>query len=168
MPLSAETTVRVSTEVAQNFLDTYYPALGSNRNILSSFYMPETSLPDGGSIPSITINGTVISNPVELQSLLEETAPNAYYEVQAFDAHVVNPNYAAEGTTGTLSETGKNMVILVNANGYVKYGTEHGSTPRGFSESFILAPNKEFEKLKNKKANTREWLIMSQTFRIVV
>lgn len=154
--------------VAQNFLDTYYPAFGSNRNILSSFYMPETSLPNGSSIPSITINGTVIANPVELQSLLEETVPNAHYEVQAFDAHVVNPNYIAEGTTGNISETGKNMVILVNANGYVKYGTEHSSTPRGFSESFILAPNKEFEKVKNKKANTREWLIMSQTFRIVV
>lgn len=154
--------------VAQNFLDTYYPAFGSNRNILSSFYMPETSLPNGSSIPSITINGTVIANPVELQSLLEETAPNAHYELQAFDAHVVNPNYIAEGTTGNISETGKNMVILINANGYVKYGTEHGSTPRGFSESFILAPNKEFEKVKNKKANTREWLIMSQTFRIVV
>lgn len=154
--------------VAQNFLDTYYPAFGSNRNILSSFYMPETSLPNGSSIPSITINGTVIANPVELQSLLEETAPNARHEVQAFDAHVVNPNYIAEGTTGNMSETEKNMVILINANGYVKYGTEHGSTPRGFSESFILAPNKEFEKVKNKKANTREWLIMSQTFRIVV
>ena len=154
--------------VAQNFLETYYPAFGSDRNILSSFYMPETSLPNGSSIPSITINGTVIANPVELQSLLEETAPNAHYEVQAFDTHVVNPNYIAEGTTENISETGKNMVILINANGYVKYGTEHSSTPRGFSESFILAPNKEFEKVKNKKANTREWLIMSQTFRIVV
>lgn len=130
--------------------------------------MPETSLPDGGSIPSITINGAVIANPVELQSLLEATAPNANYEVQAFDAHVVNPNYIAEGTTCTISETGKNMAVLINVNGYVKYGAEHGSTPRGFSESFILVPNKEFEKLKNKKANIREWLIMSQTFRIVV
>lgn len=130
--------------------------------------MPETTLPDGSSIPSITINGTVIANPEELQSFLENTASNAYYEVQSFDAHVVNPNYIAEGASGTMGETGKNMVILINASGYVKYGTEHSSAPRGFSESFILAPNKEFEKLKNKKANIREWLIMSQTFRIVV
>lgn len=130
--------------------------------------MPETSLPDGGSIPSITINGTVIANQEELQSFLEHTAPNAHYEVQAFDVHVVNPNYYADGTSGTMSETGKSMVLLINVNGYVKYGTDHSAIPRGFSESFILAPNKEFEKLKNKKANIREWLIMSQTFRIVV
>lgn len=129
--------------------------------------MSPITMPNGVCLPSITIYGNVIAGTGELQTLLETQAPVTHYEVQAYDCQVMNPNYIAENTTGTLSASGKNMTILINVGGYIKYGGAH-DTQRGFSESFVLVPNTGLEKLKDEKTNVKEWLIQSQTSRIVV
>ncbi|KAG8533130.1 uncharacterized protein KY384_001913 [Bacidia gigantensis] len=121
-------------------------------------------MPDGKPIPIIVWNGNIIQDPSSLQRLFEEQMPKSYYKVQDYDCHVLNPNYDGEALQGGQTTTGKNMSILVTVSGSVKYGDE--TTPRGFSESFVLVPNLNNADHGEKKA--RQWLIQSQNFRLVV
>ncbi|KAL8714666.1 MAG: hypothetical protein Q9220_001615 [cf. Caloplaca sp. 1 TL-2023] len=162
------TTIKVSTNAAQYFVDSYYAALNDHRDTIPSFYVAPALLPGGKPLPSISFNGNRIPDVAALQSLFEQQIPEAHYEVQCYDCHVVNSNYVAEGTEGWPPKTGKNMTILVAVSGYVKYGNPKEAVPRAFSESILLAPNPAAAASKQRLKNVKEWLIQTQNFRIVV
>ena len=124
-------------------------------------------MPDGKPLPVITYNGKVASNALEIQDMFQNQMPAVHYEVQSFDCHVINPNYIAETPQGPVRASGKNMSILVTVSGYVKYGDSPSVTPRGFSESFVLVPNPDVTKSKGHGKHLKDWLIQSQTFRLV-
>ncbi|MCJ1453373.1 hypothetical protein MMC28_003720 [Mycoblastus sanguinarius] len=126
-------------------------------------------MPDGKPLPVIVYNGNIIPDPKSMQTLFQEEMPETRYEVQSYDAQVLNPHYVAEGTKETAKpSSGKSMTILVAVSGYVKYGEPRGATMRGFSENFILIPNPAMAERASRSRNTKEWLIQSQTFRLVV
>ncbi|KAL9635623.1 MAG: hypothetical protein Q9164_003337 [Protoblastenia rupestris] len=163
--LSADIATKCSTDATQKFVESYYPALNSHRNQITTFYTPTATMPDGKPLPIIVWNGNVIPDPASLQKLFEEQMPRSYYDVQDYDCHVLNPNYVAEGTQGS-NTPGKNMTILVTVSGYVKYGESRSVTARGFSENFVLVPNTAAANTRGK--HLKEWLIQSQNFRLVV
>lgn len=130
--------------------------------------MVATIMPDGTHLPSIVLNGNVISSAAQMQTMFEKEMPVARYEVQSFDCQVMNPNYIPENSKGTVSPSGKNMTILVIVSGYVKYGESRAAPTKGFSENFVLVPNPDIDQAKNKGKNVKDWLIQSQNFRLVV
>ncbi|KAL8730029.1 MAG: hypothetical protein Q9166_004353 [cf. Caloplaca sp. 2 TL-2023] len=162
------TAIKVSTNASQYFVESYYAALNERRNKITSFYMTPASMPNGKPLPSISFNGTQIPTPAAFQDMFEQQMPQSHYEIQCYDCHVVNPNYIDEGAQGWPAKTGKNMTILVAVSGYVKYGNPKEAEPRGFSETFLLVPNLAAVGSKQRLKNVKEWLIQTQTFRIVV
>ena len=125
-------------------------------------------MPDGKPLPTITYNGNVIASAADMQQMLPDQIPASRYAVQSFDCQVINPNYIAANSEAAISTTGKNMTILVSVSGFVKYGGNRDAPTRGFSESFVLVPNHDAAKAKNQGKNVKNWLIQSQTFRLVV
>ena len=130
--------------------------------------MQPTAMPDGKPLPAITYNGNVIPSAAGMQKMFQDQIPATRYEVQSFDCQVINPNYIAADSEGVVSTAGKNMTILVTVSGYVKYGASRDVPTRGFSESFVLVPNHDAAKAKDQGKNSKDWLIQSQTFRLVV
>ena len=124
-------------------------------------------MPDGKPLPVIVYNGNIIPNPTAMQTLFQDQMPQARYEIQDYDCQIVNPNYVAEGTQGSSSDSGQNMTILVTVSGLVKFGDPHSATARAFSENFILIPNPVAAK-KTRGKRHKGWLIQSQNFRLVV
>ncbi len=103
------------SEVAQNFVDTFYPTLNNqkSRGNITSFYLkPSLASPQR---PDITLNGNVVSDPSEVQKIFETQIPKAQYEVQSFDCHVINPNYNVGLDDAALGpeKDGKKMSIVV-------------------------------------------------------
>lgn len=131
-------------------MDTFYPTLGNpnSRSQITSFYVrPTLASPQR---PDITLNGNVILEPSAVQKLFVEQIPKAFYEVQSFDCHVVNPNYNVGVDDAALgpNSDGKKMSIVVMVSGSVKYfktseAEEARAESRGFTETIVLVPNQE-------------------------
>ncbi|KAH0541656.1 hypothetical protein FGG08_003887 [Glutinoglossum americanum] len=181
--LSADIATKVSTEgsslfaaisaslsnvavAATEFVDTYYPALQSSRGKLSSFYIPSTTDTEGKTLPVLVFNGNVLSDPPAMRLMFEKEMPATTYEVQAFDCQVLNPNYSTAGPGPHPPDSGKNMSILISVSGWVRFGESKEAPIRGFSETFVLVPNLAAATAKA-KGGVRNWLIQSQTFRLV-
>ncbi|EPQ67044.1 BgtA-21122 [Blumeria graminis f. sp. tritici] len=154
---------------AQNFVETYYPALNNSKGRLelASFYVNPANA--SSAKPDITINGHIIPTPNDLQKLFETQVRRAHYDIQSYDAHVLNSNYnfGQEESLGP-DKDGKKISITVMVSGSVRYWMEgeEGDT-RGFTESIVLVPNKGSRESKIAKGTTRKWLILSQTFRLI-
>ena len=125
-------------------------------------------MPDGKPLPVIVFNGNIIPDAISFQAMFEQQMPPTHYEVQSYDCQVVNPNYMAEGVASGSGASGKNMTILIIASGYVKIGEPKEAAMRGFSETFLLVPNPEAAVVKGRGKHTKEFLIQSQNFRLVV
>ncbi|KAL8635785.1 MAG: hypothetical protein Q9228_006761 [Teloschistes exilis] len=166
--LDQTTTIKISTNATQYFIESYYAALNIRQEPLSSFYITPCAMSGGKSLPSISFNGEQIRNATVLQARFEDQIPAASYEVKCYDCHVVNPNYVAEGTEGWPAKTEKNMTILVAVSGCVKFGNIEEAKQRGFSETFLLVPNPVAAANKQRSKDVKEWLIQTQNFRIVV
>ena len=130
--------------------------------------MPETVTPDGKLLPSIVFNGTVQSSADALQKMFEDEMPPVQYDVQSYDCQVLNPNYVAVGTKATSGSNGRNMTVLMVVSGTVKLGSPKESETKGFSDTFVLVPNPDAAAAKVRKRPIKEWLVQSQTFRLVV
>jgi len=129
--------------------------------------MPASTMPDGKPLPVIVYNGNVISDPTAMQTLFQDQMPDTRYEVQDYDAHILNPHYVAEGAQGSAPSMGENITIMITISGYVKYGEPRTAAMRGFSENIILIPNQAAA--RNTRARPiKEWFIQSQNFRLVV
>ncbi|KAI4255848.1 MAG: hypothetical protein LQ352_002366 [Teloschistes flavicans] len=152
----------------QYFIESYYAALNTRQEPLSSFYISPCAMTGGKSLPSISFNGDQIRNATALQVMFEDQIPAAYYEVKCYDCHVVNSNYVAENTEGWPPKTGKNMTILVAVSGCVTFGHNDEAKKRGFSETFLLVPNPVAAANKQRAKDVKEWIIQTQNFRVVV
>ena len=132
-PLALANSLTAATEFVQSF----YPALESSRESISTFYAP--------TISTILFNGNAVADGSSVQDIFVNKMPLAHYEVQSFDCQIINPSYPTATGVPTDSPTAvRNMSLLVTVSGYVKFG-DHRETRdlpnRGFSETFILVPN---------------------------
>ncbi|QIX00098.1 hypothetical protein AMS68_005615 [Peltaster fructicola] len=133
--------IRVSTHAAESLVDAYYTALNSARAQLESFYVPVTQLPTGRSLPYISYNGQVFSDPAAFKKSFEEM-PWTHYEAQSFDVHVMNPSMNAIESKSKKDHE-RNMSLVVQVSGYVRLHERKEGPLKGFSDSFVLVPNKE-------------------------
>jgi len=161
---------------AETFVDAYYAALQNARPTVSTYYQPQTTMPDGKVVPVIVWNGNVLPSASDFQKLFENDMPATHFDAQSLDCHIINPSYAPEGVdlTGIKdSDKKKLMSLVVMVSGTVKVG-ERGADDgevevRGFSEVLTLVPN--IDKLKGgtgKAGQGRSFLIQNQNFRYVV
>ena len=163
--------VKVSTEASEAFVDAYYTCQNSSRQQLASFYVPSTAATaaPGRALPCINYNGELVTDAADFQERFENQMPWAHYEPQSVNAHVLNP---CAGSTSVASKSAaeRNMSICVQVSGYVRLGERKAGPMRGFSESFVLVPNKEETggRGTGKTDHGRRWLIQSQNFRFVV
>ena len=138
-------------------MQTYYPALDSNRSTLASFY---SSAPT-----KILFNGNTVADGNAVQEIFVNQMPASRYEIQSFDCQAINKAYPtptpAGGVKSPQEMTVKDMSILVLVSGYVQYGSR-GIDRNGFSETFVLVPNPN-----TKPREKNGWLIQSQAFRLV-
>ena len=121
---------------------------------------------DGTLLPIIVFNGNPIPGAAAMQKTFEEMPP-AKYVVQCYDCQVINPDFVTGDCQNKASTSVKNMSILVSVSGYVKFGEPREAEMRTFNETFILVPNPAAVG-GNKGRNQKDWLIQSQTFRVVV
>ncbi|POS85319.1 hypothetical protein EPUL_003040 [Erysiphe pulchra] len=157
----------IPISVAQDFIETYYPALNSKsgRSALASFYVKSENTK-----PDIIINGNAIPSPTDLQKLFETQVQKAQYDVQSYDAHILNSNYNFGDFSHQTQpdKDGKRASVIVLVSGSVKYGRENEEADvRGFTESVVLVPNLEVMGPKAMKKKARKWSIASQNFRLV-
>lgn len=160
---------RVSTEAAESFVDAYYTALNGSRNQIASFYVPVTQLPTGRALPYICYNGEVSSDAAAFQKTFEEEMPWTHYEAQCFDVHVMNPCMGPIESKSKKDHE-RNMSLVVLVSGYVRLHERKEGPIRGFSDSFVLVPNKEDAggRQTGKMDHGRQWVIQTQNFRFVV
>ncbi|KAL4740638.1 hypothetical protein BDV11DRAFT_90244 [Aspergillus similis] len=148
---------KVSTEAATDFVQSFYPALQSNRATIASFYSTPAS--------TIVFNGNLVADGNAVQEIFVSQMPPTHYEVQSFDCQIINKQYPT-ATTGRQIDPRKDISILVIVSGYVRFGESRDLPQRGFSETFVLVPNPSGEGGKGKRR--RDWLIQTQNFRLVV
>lgn len=149
-------------------MDSYYHALQSQRSTIASFYQKPKTLPDGKRTPSITYNGEAKTDGAAMQKLFQDGMASAHFDVQGLDAQCLNPNYIPDGTAGGHAMSGKNLTVLVTVNGYVKFGDAKTASTRGFIESFVLIPNQDNMGPRTRAKQIKDYIIQSQTFRVVV
>ena len=160
---------RVSTGAAEHFVDEYYTALNGSRHRIKDFYVPTSALASGRSLPHVSYNGELVGDATAFQERYEKQMPWTHFEAQSVDVHVMNPSLSVtEGMSKRDLE--RNMSLVVQVSGYVRL-EERGSGPmRGFSDNFVLVPNKEEAggRGTGKQDHGKRWLIQTQNFRFVV
>ncbi|KAL1958724.1 hypothetical protein VTO42DRAFT_3843 [Malbranchea cinnamomea] len=169
-----DTLIKVSTEAATEFVESFYRALETNRQTLASFYSPM--------VTSILFNGNIVADGAAVQDIFANQMPRARYEVQSYDCQIINSDYHAPGTapqapttgrhgSGAAAQAAKKMSLLVLVSGSVRFGDDKEARDlageRGFSETFVLVPNPQYES-GPKGRGKKQFLIQSQNFRLVV
>ncbi|KAL1304778.1 hypothetical protein AAFC00_003713 [Neodothiora populina] len=135
---------RASANAGEQFIEAYYTALHGARNTIATYYMPKTPLPSGKMLPVITYNGTQLSDPDEFQTVFANQMPFTYFEVQSFNATVLNPALAPiDVTKARPKEIENNMSVLVQVSGQVRLVERKEGPLRAFSDNLVLVPNKE-------------------------
>ena len=133
--------------------------------------MPQTALPSGKTLPLITYNGTQLTDPTEFESLYANQMPFAFFEVQSFNATVLNPMLTPmDVEKAKPKDIENNMSVLVQVSGFVRLMERKEGPMRGFSDTLVLVPNKEEvgAKGKDKTGEGKSWVIQTQNFRFVV
>ncbi|GME24665.1 Nuclear transport factor 2 Eukaryote [Neofusicoccum parvum] len=189
LPLDVQT--KVASNAAEAFADAYYTALQAARHTLASFYTAAETLADGKTVPAIAWNGNVYDSGAAFQDAFAAEMPAySYFEVQSLDAQVLNPvpppptNDQADedamvdgeagrpagkkggGRRGQPHQAKEELVgaVLVMVNGYVRLQEKKEGPQKGFSETLVLVPNKDY----SKKDGSRRWVVQNQNFRYVV
>jgi len=168
---------------AQAFVETYYAAR-NDRKLLGAFYASNNpKYVMAGTPVSITVNGSVTRTPADYEALLDAQAPTGNaasrvrYDVESFDAHVLNPTFRAACPQqlldqpeprgrGAATAAAAKASILVHVAGSVMYGAGKDATRGGFSELFYLVPNWDaLGGTRGAPRGQKSWLILSQNFR---
>ncbi|KAM0690541.1 hypothetical protein Q7P36_009308 [Cladosporium allicinum] len=159
---------RVSNDAAEQFTDAFYTALNGSRNQLASFYVPAVIQPSGRGLPHISYNGEVTNDATAFATKFEKEMPWTHFEPQSLDVHVLNRTLLpVEGKSK--KELERNMSLTVQVSGYVRLYERKDGPMKGFSDSFVLVPNKEEVGGKGtaKSGHGRQWVIQTQNFRFV-
>lgn len=169
--LSDTDRVKISTEVAETFLEAYYNALnGPQRTTIATFYLPPTpgSTPSRN-LPIINYNGDISNCGSQFSKKFDEM-PYTFYETQSFNVQVLNPCLDPAGSK-TRKEAERNMSLAVQVSGTVRLNERKEGPLRGFADDMVLLPNKtEITGAKGtgKVGEGRQWVIQTQNFRFVV
>ena len=158
---------RVSTDAGEHFVDLYYTALNASRNQIKSFYVPTTTA--GRGLPHISFNGELIQDASAFQERFEKQMPWTHFEPQSVNVHVMNPSMNPSESKSK-RDAERNMSLAVQVSGYVRLVERKEGPMRGFSDSFVLVPNKEEVggRGTGKQDHGKKWLIQTQNFRFVV
>lgn len=168
-PLTEADLTRISSSAAEDFVDAYYTALNASRHHISSFYVPPSPLPNNRSLPHISYNGEPYSDAAAFQETFEKQMPWTHFEAQSVNVHVLNPCMVPLGEKAGKKDAERNMSLVVQVSGYVRLVERKEGPMRGFSDSFVLVPNKEEVGGRGTKGGEgRKWLVQSQNFRFVV
>ena len=161
--------IRVSTEAGEHFVDLYYTALNAARNQLKSFYVPTTAITADRGLPYISYNGELIQDAAVFQERFEKQMPWTHFEPQSVNVHVMNPSMAPVESKSK-RDLERNVSLTVQVSGYVRLEERKEGPMRGFSDSFLLVPNKEEVggRGTGKLDHGKKWLIQTQSFRFVV
>ena len=167
--LSYADQARVSTAAGEEFADAFYTALNSARKQISSFYVPNSPPTDEHRFPHISYNGELTLDAGRFQERFEKEMPYTYFEPQSLNVHVLNT--CIEPPEGKAKrELERNMSLAVQVSGYVRLVERREGPMRGFSDNFVLVPNKGETggKGTGKQDEGRRYLIQSHNFRFVV
>lgn len=184
-----ETEVKVSSDGAQTFVDWYYRDLNEARPLASYYVNSSAKYSSAGVSADITINGAHLANPGDYEALLEEQRgagsatngttdssssrrntgkPRVRYEVDSFDAQVINDDYLIAApeyiTSKGPDKSGGRISILVSVMGILHLETEPEATRKTFNEAFVLVPNWD-ARGRNPPRNVKRFLISSQNYR---
>lgn len=157
---------RLSTEEGESFIDAYYTTLNASRTHVASFYVPASC--GARPLPHISYNGELLNDASAFQERFDKDMPYTHFEPQSTNVHVMNPSIGTAGSGKKEAES--NVSLVVQISGYVRLQERKEGPMRGFSDSFVLVPNKEEMggKGTGKQAVGRKWLIQTQNFRFVV
>ncbi|EWG42794.1 hypothetical protein FVEG_04523 [Fusarium verticillioides 7600] len=160
------TEVQTSSDAAEIFTSNYYQAINRQKDILPFYINSSQRYPIAA---DISINGAVLPTPDDYSKLLEAQGKDAHYEIESFDAHVLNPNFAMGAPENIFDsakkeKSGDKMSILVTVMGRVQFGKGREAPQKMFNETFVLVPNWE-SMVKNPPRGVKKWLVMSQNFR---
>ena len=120
-------------------MDSYYSAMNTARHAIHAYYVPQSTLADGTSLPIIFFNGTEVADGTSVQRIFQQRYPTSTFEIDVVDCHILNDQYPAQNgtsTNGTVS-----MSLLVVVNGIFKQGSARDQPEQEFSETLILVPN---------------------------
>lgn len=183
-----DTEVKVSSDGAQTFVDWYYRDLNEARPLSTYYVNSNSKYSSAGVTADITINGGQLTNPGDYEALLEEqrgganptsngadhnrrstgSRPRVRYEVDSFDAQVVNDDYCIAApdhiTSKGPDKSGGRISILVTVMGILHLETEPEPARKTFSEVFVLVPNWD-ARGRNPPRNVKRFLISSQNYR---
>lgn len=146
-------------------MDSYYSALNSARHAIHAYYVPQSRLADGSSLPAIFLNGTELADGSSVQRLFQQRYPTSFFEVDVVDCHILNDQYPAQSGTSTSTTTPISLLVVVN--GIFKQGSARDQVEQEFSETLILVPNPDAPPRGHGGRHRKDYLIQSQTFRIV-
>lgn len=102
-----------------------------------------------------------------MHTMVQTEMPATDYHVQCYDCAVINPNYVPEGSTGNVTPGEMSISIMVTVSGTFTNGESTDASPKGFSENFVLVPNPDVGKMKNKGKHAKDFLIQNQNYRLV-
>ena len=161
---------RISTEASETFVEAFYTALNGSRNQIKSFYVNTQTTAPGRSLPHISYNGELLHDAGTFQDRFEKQMPWTHFEPQSVDVHVLNPSLGAVDAKASKRDLERNLSLTVQVSGYVRLVERKDGPMRGFSDSFVLVPNKEevTGKATGRQENGKRFLIQSQNFRFVV
>ena len=153
---------------ATNFVESFYPALQSNRSTISSYYIPPSAMQGGVTLPTILMNGNPVESGAAVQEIFEKQMPPARYEIQSFDCQVLNRCYLPPESGHSDNKSGRQSTLLVLVSGVVRFGEPREDPPqRVFSETFVLVPNPDQSGPRGRGSRRKDFLIQSQNFRHV-
>ncbi|KAF5632091.1 nuclear transport factor 2 domain protein [Fusarium sp. NRRL 25303] len=157
---------QLTNSAAEIFTSNYYQAINRQKEILPFYINSSQRYPIAA---DISINGAVLPTPDDYSKLLEAQGKDAHYEIESFDAHVLNPNFTMGAPENIFDsakkeKSGDKMSILVTVMGRVQFGKGREAPQKMFNETFVLVPNWE-SMVKNPPKGVKKWLVMSQNFR---
>ena len=172
--LSRADQIRLSCDAADQFVRKYYEALSSTATSiekLASFYAP---LEDNTNIAksffgfkNIWYNGNEFYSPAEFATAVKDYLTPARYEIDSYDCQTLNPDLNPTRDIVSDPSKGGAMSLLISVSGECRIGPLKESEPMDFSETIILVPNLDHERLKAMRQPSNEWVISSQIFRNV-
>ena len=157
--------MQLATESGEAFVEGYYTALNGSRHQVASFYVPKST--GARPMPHISYNGNLYNDASAFQERFQEM-PYTHFEAQSVNAHVLNRDMGL--SLHSKQDAHQNVSLTVQVSGYVRLEERKEGPMRGFSDSFVLVPNKVEVggKGTSKQGEGKKRVIQRQNFRFVV
>lgn len=113
--------------------------MNTARHAIHAYYVPQSTLADGTSLPIIFFNGTEVADGTSVQRIFQQRYPTSTFEIDVVDCHILNDQYPAQNGTSTNGTVPMSLLVVVN--GIFKQGSARDQPEQEFSETLILVPN---------------------------